>query len=85
MRQELEARNLPCKGLKSQLQAKLSKVLKTEMEADEEKEAEKEAEAKAMEEESELPKPEDTTTAENTEATDNKEEDKVGIIFLEMY
>lgn len=35
LRTELEARGISCKGLKSQLQLKLSKALKNEMEEDE--------------------------------------------------
>lgn len=38
LRTELEARGASCKGLKAQLQAKLSKLIKVEMEAEEEKE-----------------------------------------------
>lgn len=65
LRAELEARNLPCKGLKSQLQAKLSKVLKQEMEADEEK---GETEGK-KEEKEEVTKPETATTEKEKEET----------------
>jgi len=69
LRAELEARNLPCKGLKSQLQAKLSKVLKQEMEADEEK---GETEEK-KEEKEEVTKPETATTEKEKEETKQEE------------
>ena len=71
LRAELEARNLPCKGLKSQLQAKLSKVLKQEMEADEEKEANEEK-METDGKEDDAPKPD--AAEENSEA--KKEESK---------
>ncbi|XP_067931532.1 cell division cycle and apoptosis regulator protein 1-like [Watersipora subatra] len=63
LRTELEARNVSCKGLKTQLQAKLSKLLKVEMEAEEEKEE--------MDTEKSLPDaadPEETPLEEEDEA-----------------